>query len=69
MSNRVNIKHTGKVRYRVGWFGKLILQVEEQYQTYCHEGGGSYSPEFKGWRDAKVEDLVHLKIDVELTDE
>lgn len=40
---------TGKTRYRTGWFGKLILQVEVR---------GKHSMFY--WRDAKVEDLSLL---------
>lgn len=38
-----------KMRYRVGSFGKLILQV---YESWTEDGR-----DFGCWRDAKVEDL------------
>lgn len=49
---------TGNKRYRKGLFGTLILQVEESGQTYHWEGGGSHSPTFTRWRDAKITDLT-----------
>lgn len=44
---------TGKTRFRTGMFGKQILQVETKCRSYDFEGGGSFSPEFIHWRDAK----------------
>lgn len=46
---------TGNIRFRAGWRGKLILQVEERT---TNEG----APEFLVWRDAKVEDFATLKV-------
>lgn len=54
---------TGATRYRNGWFGSLVLQVEETYAvgyrgrprinepTHCEE---------TRWRDAKATDLRTL---------
>lgn len=47
---------TGKTRYRTGWFGRLILQVEEQIgRTDPMTCETDYFPR---WRDAKAEDLL-----------
>lgn len=55
---------TGQQRFRVGWLGKLILQVEVTHRfegAYCphtfsaHPNNGST---MTGWRDAKLEDIT-----------
>ncbi|MCE9567405.1 MAG: hypothetical protein K8U57_35845 [Planctomycetes bacterium] len=48
---------TGKTRVRIGWRGRLILQVQETYQYST--GGDSLLRPHTGyrWRDAKVTDL------------
>lgn len=46
---------TGRRRFRRGWFGRLILQVEEKL-TWVDYWGDRYAN--KGWRDARVEDLT-----------
>ncbi len=55
---RDNIQLTGRIRYRTSFWGKVVVQVEETYNYYSCEGGGSYSPTFSSWRDAKTEDLL-----------
>lgn len=57
MSEWTNCKLTGRFRYRQGWFGKLILQVQETGQYFDSYSGGTFSPRFTGWRDARIEDL------------
>ena len=50
---------TGRSRYRLGWFGKLVLQVE--YATLQpHDAGARTDWKWTGraWRDARCEDLV-----------
>lgn len=49
-------KLTGKVRHRTNWRGKLILQVEEEFNT----DGDWPSPSrtYTEWRDATVSDVV-----------
>jgi hypothetical protein len=51
---------TGRTRYRLGWFGKVILQVEEACIT---AGPGRPQPgrDFVrySWRDARLTDVVH----------
>lgn len=51
---------TGATRYRDGWFGKLILQVEENYRV-GHRGrpraGGIEFSNLTRWRDAEPRDL------------
>lgn len=51
---------TGEVRYRIGLFGKVIIQVEETSHQYDPRGGGSLSPEHKSWRDARIADIQEL---------
>lgn len=52
---------TGKTRYRAGWGGKLILQVEYAYD------GSSFDDMWPrtciDWRDAKMEDLAEIELD------
>lgn len=49
---------TGRRRFRAGWFGKVVLQIEEERRI------GTASPyrEPKGmqsrWRDARISDLL-----------
>lgn len=53
------MKLTGRTRYRSGWRGKLILQVEYT-SYYCHDlnGSGYYDVgHTMHWRDADVKDL------------
>jgi hypothetical protein len=42
---------TGRTRYRTGWFGWIILQVEEIDRRYRDEGEAI-------WRDAKAVDFT-----------
>jgi hypothetical protein len=62
---------TGATRYRTGWFGRLILQVEERYVAY-YEGrpGFERRPDpnpirnpvhATKWRDASVSDFPMLE--------
>lgn len=53
MSHEIGV--TGKFRYRGGWFGKLILQIEVIYQR-SHCEGMDFSHHHV-WRDATVSDL------------
>lgn len=48
---------TGRTRHRVGWFGKLILQVEYWEERWASDGFGS-DELFVCWRDARVEDVT-----------
>jgi hypothetical protein len=51
---------TGETRYRTGWFGKLILQVEEVYHVAIYgrpRFGGIERVQRTKWRDATVRDL------------
>lgn len=51
---------TGETRYRSGWFGKLILQVEEVYDQGYHarpQPGIPTSFTATRWRDARPADL------------
>lgn len=52
---------TGKTRYRLGWRGRLVLQVE--YTERRAMAGGWVVPKpytVRCWRDATVEDLQAL---------
>ena len=54
------MKLTGETRYRSGWRGKLILQVEETGIQYENCGAYVDSARVRYWRDAKVDDLSDL---------
>ena len=64
-------KLTLNVRYRTGWFGKQILQVEEVATVHSWDGGCYPAPTpFDGtieytWRDATSIDLQTLIADKE----
>ena len=47
-----------KTRYRVNWFGKLILQVS--YKVDVSSIQDPYPEMVIKWRDARVEDLLEL---------
>ncbi len=60
---------TGNCRVRVGWFGRLILQVEiksprKLYPAAPPPPGTPYDPWAKGsytfWRDARPEDVTQV---------
>lgn len=56
-------KLTGNIRYRRGWFGRLVLQIEVSQPFGEYDGVGFYSTVNRIlWRDAKVEDLLTLKV-------
>jgi hypothetical protein len=44
------------IRYRRGWFGKLILQVQVKYRW------GWHSNLSLGWRDADITDLPNIQV-------
>lgn len=44
-----------KTRYRVNWRGKLILQVQYEYNVYGYFGD---IDTYTAWRDATVEDVT-----------
>lgn len=51
---------TGNFRCRLGWFGKLIVQVEHVTLEHYPGTGGrgtDWHPTGREWRDAKVQDL------------
>jgi hypothetical protein len=56
---------TGRTRYRTGWFGWIILQVEET-ALQAHEGtegrGTDWLPTGRKWRDAKTEDFTESSV-------
>lgn len=59
----INIGLTGKTDYRINFFGKVILRVEEQlvYRNRC-PGVGLDKPFKTIWRDANKNDLkIQLK--------
>lgn len=53
----VDVTLTGKVRHRVGFRNRLILQVEIQYFTQTTPYSPKTGPIYF-WRDAKAEDLA-----------
>jgi hypothetical protein len=50
---------TGNTRYRLGWFGKVILEVSE-WQRRPTQGHPDTWPWVEGWRDATFRDLLDL---------
>lgn len=48
---------TGNTRVRLGWRGRLVLQVEETYQTYQWNPRPSVDRAHVRWRDAVVTDV------------
>ena len=53
---------TGKTRYRKGWFGKVILQVEENI-TIDEDVGygiGTHSSQCLQYRDARPNNILEL---------
>jgi hypothetical protein len=70
--HQANHTLTGNLRVRIGWFGRIILQVEEQYQmvqrwTFQHPVARApgYIAEEVGstntrWRDATITDIQQI---------
>jgi hypothetical protein len=48
---------TGRTRYRTGWFGRIVLQVEEMREMYRDEGDRYTMEQVPVWRDARMTDL------------
>lgn len=49
---------TGRKRYRRGWGGTLVLQVEETFDKTTSLHGNIETHEVTQWRDAKTEDVT-----------
>lgn len=49
-------QYTGRTRFRTGWRGVLVLQVECTTE-HCVNGPGVEVETHRYWRDAKVHDL------------
>lgn len=49
---------TGKTRFRVGMFGKLILQVQSHHTVCDRPDLGDPDRDVIVWRDATIEDLT-----------
>lgn len=54
---------TGRIRHRLGWFGRLVLQIEytENRCRYDYPDDVEWYTDTK-WIDAKVEDLEWLRL-------
>lgn len=52
---------TGKVRHRLSWWKKLILQVEISIEVSKHPGASGVVHRYLEWRDATFEDLQILE--------
>lgn len=54
---------TGRTRYRTGWFGWVILQVEEERtrieKVYGVLSGYDVATPYTAWRDAKPSDFMN----------
>lgn len=59
--HEANHRLTGNLRVRIGWFGCIILQVQEQYQIVR---GCPPNPEVGStpirWRDATITDIQSI---------
>ncbi|NOV15887.1 hypothetical protein E5S70_07275 [Ensifer adhaerens] len=57
---------TGRYRYRLGWFGRLVLQVEQSYRAVDYgkrpQPGVDRTFEARRWRDATIEDIQPLEV-------
>lgn len=61
MTEYREIEKTGRRRYRRGFFGGLILQIE--VRAYYIDYSSAYdSPKFLVWRDAKITDLTNEQV-------
>jgi len=49
---------TGRRRYRIGWMGSVILQVEVSGVYSSPDPLDFYQSPYTKWRDATVEDLT-----------
>ena len=54
---------TGVIRHRTGFGGRQILQVQVEGESYDHNGGGSWSPTYTNWRDAKSYEAQNISKD------
>lgn len=58
---------TGRFRFRISLFGKLVLQVEYEKKHYDHDSGNGYDiyheDEYytRHWRDAKESDVSAIE--------
>ena len=55
---------TGTTRYRTGFLGVVILQVQESVTVDedVGYGMGTHSSQYLRWRDARVQDLTILNM-------
>lgn len=52
-----NHRLTGATRVRMGWRGRLVLQVEEQFQAFQWQAREHLDPLRTRWRDARITDI------------
>lgn len=50
---------TGNTRYRLGWFGKVILEVSEWRRRPTRSNPDTW-PWIEDWRDATFRDVLDL---------
>jgi hypothetical protein len=53
---------TGRVRFRQGWTGALVLQVEYTVEHLENAGGSLEFTTVPTWRDATVQDLTSPRL-------
>ena len=53
-------KLNGQTRYRLGWRGKIVLQVGVWYRSFELGRHPDYQPWVAGWRDAVFRDVIDL---------
>lgn len=49
---------TGRRRFRASWFGKVVLQIEEERRIGTASPYREPEGEQARWRDAKISDLL-----------
>lgn len=51
---------TGQTRYRLGWRGKIVLQVSVWQRRFARGGHPDFQPWIAIWRDASFRDVIDL---------
>lgn len=59
----MSVFKTGKTRYRIGFRGRVILQLQERFSIAS--GGYGETSHYTEWRDARAEDLTEVDNDTD----
>lgn len=52
---------TGKISYRAGWFGRVVMQVEEELRSVDMPFRNYPGKAWYVWRDATLKDFGHVE--------